>query len=61
VHEHEYKADSVNKELSRAIYALEGKESPMALVHMMRFTDVLDSVADNAENAALRMVLVVSK
>ncbi len=61
VHEHEYKADSVNKELSRAIYALEGKESPMALVHLMRFTDVLDSVADNAENAALRMVLVVSK
>ena len=61
VHEHEYKADSVNKELSRAIYALEGKESPMAMVHMMRFTDVLDSVADNAENAALRMVLVVSK
>lgn len=61
VHEHEYKADSVNKELSKAIYALEGKESPMALIHMMRFTDVLDSVADNAENAALRMVLVVSK
>jgi predicted phosphate transport protein (TIGR00153 family) len=61
VHEHEYKADSVNKELSRAIYALEGKESPMALVHLMRFTDVLDSVADHAENAALRMVLVVSK
>jgi predicted phosphate transport protein (TIGR00153 family) len=61
VHEHEYKADSVNKQLSKAIYDLEGKESPMALFHLMRFSDVLDSVADNAENAALRMVLVVSK
>jgi len=61
VHEHEYKADSVNKQLSKAIYALEGKESPMALFHMMRFSDVLDSVADHAENAALRLVLVVSK
>jgi len=61
VHEHEYKADSVNKELSRAFYSLEGKESPLAIFHMMRFSDVLDAVADNAENAALRMVLVVSK
>ncbi|NIP35785.1 MAG: DUF47 family protein, partial [Thermoplasmata archaeon] len=61
VHEHEYKADSINKQLSKAIYALEGKESPMALFHMMRFADVLDSVADHAENAALRLVLVVSK
>jgi predicted phosphate transport protein (TIGR00153 family) len=61
VNEHEYKADSVNKQLSKAIYALEGKESPMAMYHMMRFADVLDSVADHAENAALRLVLVVSK
>jgi predicted phosphate transport protein (TIGR00153 family) len=61
VHEHEYKADSVNKQLSRTIYALEEKESPMTLFHLMRFSDVLDSVADHAENAALRMVLVVSK
>jgi uncharacterized protein Yka (UPF0111/DUF47 family) len=51
----------VNKELSKAIYRLEGKESPMALYHMMRFADVLDSVADHAENAAIRLVQVVSK
>ncbi len=61
VHEHEYKADSINKQLSKAIYDLEGEESPMALFHMMRFADVLDSVADHAENAALRFVQVVSK
>jgi predicted phosphate transport protein (TIGR00153 family) len=61
VHEHEYKADSVNKQLSKAIYALEDKESPMALFHMMKFSDVLDSVADHAENSALKLVLVVSK
>ena len=61
VHEHEYKADCVAKQLSKKIYTLEGKESPLAIVHMMRFLDVLDSVADNAENAALKIVLVVSK
>ena len=61
VHEHEYKADSTNKQLSKAIYRLEGKVSSLAIVHMMRFTDVLDQVADNAENAALKIVIVVSK
>ena len=61
VHEHEYKADTVNKQLSKAIYGLESTESPMALFHMMRFADVLDSVADHAENAALRMVQIVSR
>ena len=61
VHEHEYKADSINKQLSKAIYALEDKESPLAIFHMMKLADVLDSVADNAENAALTMVNAVSK
>lgn len=61
VHEHEYRADKAGKDLVKAIYALEGKESFLAIYHMMRFTDVLDRVADNAENAANIMMLVVSK
>jgi predicted phosphate transport protein (TIGR00153 family) len=61
VHEHEYKADSVGKALSKAIYSQEDKMSPLAIFHLMRFTDVLDKVADSAENAALKIVLVVSK
>lgn len=61
VHEHEYKADSAGKGLSKVIYGLEGRESPLACFHMMRFIDVLDQVADNAENAALKIVIVVSK
>ncbi len=61
VHEHEYKADSAGKELSKAIYALEDKLSPVSIYHIMRFTDVMDRVADSAENAALKMVQVVSR
>ena len=61
VHEHEYKADSVGKALSKAIYALEGSESSLAIFHLMKFADVLDKVADNAENAANKIILVVSK
>jgi predicted phosphate transport protein (TIGR00153 family) len=61
VHEHEYKADSVGKALSKAIYGLEGSHSSLAIFHMMRFADVLDKVADNAENAANKVILVVSK
>jgi predicted phosphate transport protein (TIGR00153 family) len=61
VHEHEYKADSANKALSKAIYQLEGEVSPLAVIHLMRFTDVLDKVADAAENAANKIVLIVSK
>ena len=45
----------------KKIYELEDKESPLAIFHMMKLADVLDSVADNAENAALRMVTAVSK
>jgi predicted phosphate transport protein (TIGR00153 family) len=61
VHEHEYKADRAGKELAKAIYGLEDQLSPVAIYHMMRFTIVLDRVADNAENAALKMVQIVSK
>jgi predicted phosphate transport protein (TIGR00153 family) len=61
VHEHEYKADTANKELTKEIYQLEDKMSPLAIVHLMRFTDVLDGVADSAENAANKIVLIVSK
>ncbi len=61
VHEHEYKADTAGKQLSKEIYALEEGMSPLAIFHMMRFTDVLDSVADSAENAALKIVQVISK
>ena len=61
VHEHEYMADSAGKELVKQIYSLEGKESFLAIYHMMRFTDVLDSIADSAENAANKMMLTVSK
>jgi predicted phosphate transport protein (TIGR00153 family) len=61
VHEHEYKADSIGKQLSKATYALEGEVSPLTVVHILRFTDVMDRVADNAENSALKIVLVVSK
>jgi hypothetical protein len=61
VHEHEYKADAVNKELARAVYSLEGKESAVTIFHLLKFLDVLDGVADHAENASLRLVVVVSK
>jgi predicted phosphate transport protein (TIGR00153 family) len=61
VHEHEYKADVTNKQAAKAVYALEGQETPMALFHMLRFLNQLDSVADNAENSALRMVVIVAK
>ncbi|MCK5251795.1 MAG: DUF47 domain-containing protein [Thermoplasmata archaeon] len=61
VHEHEYKADSAGKALSKAIYALEGSESSLAIFHLMKFADVLDKVADTAEHAANKIILVVSK
>ncbi len=61
VHEGEYKADAVNKQLAKKIYALEDKESTMALIHLMRVLRTLDSVADHAENSALRMVVIASK
>ena len=61
VHEHEYEADGLNKAAAKAVYALEGKESAVTIFHLLRFLDVLDGVADHAENASLKMVVVVSK
>jgi predicted phosphate transport protein (TIGR00153 family) len=61
VHEGEYKADAINKQLARRIYALENTESTMTLIHLMRVLRTLDSVADHAENSALRMVVIASK
>ncbi|PNX49000.1 MAG: TIGR00153 family protein [Thermoplasmata archaeon M8B2D] len=52
VHELEWKADRVRYQMTREIYKLEKKLSPMDVYHLLKITDWVDEIADHAENVA---------
>lgn len=52
VHELEWKADQVRYQMTRGIYKLEKKLSPMDVYHLLKIADWVDEIADHAENVA---------
>jgi len=52
VHDFEYKADQKRYEVTKGIYKLEKKLSPMDVYHLIKIADWVDEVADHAENVA---------
>jgi hypothetical protein len=52
VHECEYKADQLRYQITRGIYKLEKKLSPMDVYHLIKIADWVDEIADHAENVA---------
>ena len=52
VHEFEYKADTKKYEMTKGIYKLEKKLSPMDVYHLLKIADWVDDIADHAENVA---------
>jgi predicted phosphate transport protein (TIGR00153 family) len=52
VHELEWKADQVRYQMTRGIYKLEKKLSPMDVYHLIKIADWVDEIADHAENVA---------
>jgi len=52
VHEFEYKADTKKYDLTKGIYKLEKKLTPMDVYHLLKIADWVDDIADHAENVA---------
>ena len=52
VHDWEYIADQKRYEVTKGIYRLENKLSPMDVYHLIKIVDWVDDIADHAENVA---------
>ena len=52
VHEYEWKADQKKYEMTKGIYKLEKKLTPMDMYHLLKIADWVDDIADHAENVA---------
>lgn len=55
VHQREFEADRTRFTLLRQIYAQEPNLTPLDIIHLVLYADMLDTVADQAEAAADRL------
>lgn len=61
IHQREFEGDRARFALLREIYAMEGELSPLDVMHLVLFADILDDVADAAEAAAERLRAMVAQ
>jgi len=52
VHDYEWQADQKKYDMTKGIYKLEKKLSPMDVYHLLKIADWVDDIADHAENVA---------
>jgi hypothetical protein len=52
VHKFEREADKKRYEITKGIYKLEKKLSPMDVYHLIKIVDWVDDIADHAENVS---------
>jgi len=52
VHDCEWQADQKKYDMTKGIYKLEKKLSPMDVYHLLKIADWVDDIADHAENVA---------
>ena len=52
VHDWEWQADQKKYDVTKGIYRLENKLSPMEVYHLLKIADWVDDIADHAENVA---------
>jgi predicted phosphate transport protein (TIGR00153 family) len=61
VHEFEREADSKRYEITKGIYKLEKKLTPMDVYHLLKIVDWVDDIADHAENVADWLRAMIAK
>jgi len=61
VHKLEWEADQKKYEMTRGIYKLEKKLSPMDVYHLLKIADWVDDIADHAENVADWLRAMIAK
>jgi uncharacterized protein Yka (UPF0111/DUF47 family) len=61
IHEFERLADKKKYEMTKGIYKLEKKLSPMDVYHLLKIADWVDDIADHAENVADWLRAMIAK
>ena len=61
VHEHEYHADKLNHRLSKKIFAMEDALGPVGVYHLLKTINLMDQIANHAENAVDRLRAMVAR
>jgi hypothetical protein len=61
VHEFEREADTKRYEITKEIYKLEKKLTPMDVYHLIKIVDWVDDIADHAENVADWLRAMIAK
>ena len=61
VHQIEYDADKKKYEMTKGIYKLEKKLTPMDVYHLLKIADWVDDIADHAENVADWLRAMIAK
>jgi len=61
VHEKEYQADMVSYDLSKKIFTMEENLGAMGVYHILKTVNLMDQIANHAENAADRLRALIAK
>jgi predicted phosphate transport protein (TIGR00153 family) len=61
IHQKEYEADLLERELTRKIFALESELDPISIFHLVKVVDIIAQIANHAENAGDRIRAMIAK
>ena len=61
VHEREYRADKLNHALSKEIFSREEELGPVGVYHLLKAVNLMDQIANHAENAVDRLRAMISR
>ncbi|MCK4717342.1 MAG: TIGR00153 family protein [Thermoplasmata archaeon] len=61
VHRYEYEADQLNHRLSKKVFQAEDALGAMGVFHILKAINLLDQIADHAENAADRLRAMIAR
>ena len=61
VHKYEFEADQVNHRLSKKVFQAEETLGPVGVMHLLKALNLLDKIANHAENAADRLRVLIAQ
>jgi predicted phosphate transport protein (TIGR00153 family) len=61
IHQKEYEADLLERQLTKKIFALEKELDPISIFHLVKVVDIIAQIANHAENAGDRIRAMIAK
>jgi len=61
VHKYEFEADQVNHRLSKKVFQSENELGPVGVMHLLKALNLMDQIANHAENAADRLRVMIAQ